>query len=118
MNGYQQGAITDGIGRGINQAVSNILNLYGMKQRFDLQQQGLAIDQQNADSNTKRMHYTLASRFEREMGDDPSKWMTPSVRRTVPGGVGTPQANRLGVNQSIDADPRYLQPGADALLDY
>lgn len=117
MNGYQEGAVTGGIAKGLNTAVSGIMNLYGMQQRFDLQKQRLAIDKQYADSYDKRTHFSLASRFEREAGEDLSKWMTPAGTRPTPGGIGTPQAMRLGVNPTLQADPRYLQLGADALRD-
>lgn len=116
MNGYDQGAITGGIGKGINTAMSGIINLYGMQQRLDLQKQDLDIQKQNSATYHKMMHYNLASRFEREVGEDLSKWMTPSVRRPTPGGVGLP-AHRLGLDASLELNPRYMQPGADALLD-
>ena len=48
MNGYQQGAIAGGIGRGINTALSGILNLYGMQRRLDVQTQQLDIQKQNS----------------------------------------------------------------------
>lgn len=112
MNGYQQGAITSGISKGINTAVSGILNLYG------LQKQQLDIQKQNSATYHRMMHYNLASRFERDAGEDLSKWMTPSrpCARAPVGGVD-PRARHLGMDTSLDVDPRYLHPGADALLD-
>ena len=65
MNGYQQGTITGGIGKGINTAVSGILNLYGLQQRLDLQKQQLDIQKQNSVTYHRMMHYNLAGRFER-----------------------------------------------------
>ena len=118
MNGYMAGAVTGGIGKGIDKATTNILNLYGMQQRFNLQQQDLDIQKQNSDTDQKRMQYHIASRFEQEMGDDLSKWMTPASTgsRVSLGGVG-PRARRMGLDASLDVDPRYMQPGADALPD-
>lgn len=117
MNGYQKGAITGGIAKGINTAMAGVLNLYGMNQRMNVQQQQLDIQKQNSSSYQKMMHYNLASRFEREIGDELSKWMAHGGTRPSIGGT-VPRANRLGLDATLQADPRYLQPGADALLDY
>ncbi len=118
MSGYSEGAITGGIGEGINKAVSNIMNLYGLKQRLDLQQQGLAIDRQNADTYKRQSqlkdfgsphHWDHAnlSRFHQPTGAS-----TPGQ----PGMVGSLQAMRPGVGvPPMTGDPQYMQPGADAL---
>lgn len=111
MNGYQQGAITGGIGEGLQQASANILNLYGMQRHFDMQQQNMDIHKQNADNYNKMMHYSLASKFERDF--DPTQWMTPAgTRPTTRAGVG-PQARRLGMDQTLDTGA--VQPGANQL---
>lgn len=123
MSGIYKGSVMSGIGQGIHQATSGILNLYQMNQRNQLQQQALDIKKQNSDIYQKMMQYNMASRFEKDF--DPSKWGTPQVRRPAAGGIGDPQASRLGLDsQSLQqpdlpdaqGDPRYLQPGASALL--
>ena len=55
MNGYTQGAITGGIGEGLQQASANILNLYGMQRHFDMQQQNLDIQNKTAATYNKRV---------------------------------------------------------------
>ncbi len=123
MSGVYKGSVMGGIGQGIQQGVSGVLNLYQMHQRQQLQQQALDIKKQNSDIYQKMMQYNMASRFEKDF--DPAKWSTPQVRQPAAGGIGSPQASRLGVDsQSLQqpdlpdaqGDPRYLQPGASALL--
>jgi len=82
MNGYQQRAITGGIGNGINTAVSGILNHYGLQQRLDLQKSQLDIQKQNSATYHRMMHYNLVSRFERDAGADLSKQYHNLFRRT------------------------------------
>jgi hypothetical protein len=121
MNGYQQGAITGGIGQGLDKAASNILNLYGMKQRFDLWQQGLDIDKQKADTNTRRSQLKDFGSPHHWDHANLSKFHQPTGASTPgqPGLVGPPQAMRLGLGvPPMTGDPQYLQPDANALRDY
>lgn len=111
MSGISQGAIMGGIGQGINQASANILNLYGMKQKMDLQQQQMDINKQNADSYSKMLQYNFVSQAEHT-------WKSPQVRQPMPG-RGTDQPGRMnfGLPAQLETDPAYMQPDANAFFD-
>lgn len=110
MSGISEGGIYSGIGRGIEQATSNILNLYGLKQRFDLQQQGQAIDKQHADNATKRLQLKIASLAEMEFDEWHKRTRDTATPRVRAPGSGV----NLRMPGSYDTNLNYLE-GAEAL---
>ena len=117
MNGYQEAGITSGIGQGLDKAVSNILNLYGLKQRFDLQQQGLAIDKQNADSYKQEADTRKRRSLLKYFGSS-HHWDTANLSKFhQPQGAPSGSEPDFRVPQQYTLDPRYQQAGADALRD-
>ena len=141
MNSFMQGGIYSGIGQGLQNATSNILNLYQMQQRADLDKENSAIKKQNSEMYRRMMEYSLASQIER--GGDLSKFMQPpsgtiSGPAVLPGedflagqdraaeGVGlamhghtarhAPKQIAAAGAPAMEADPRFMQRfGADFL---
>lgn len=96
MNGYMQGAITGGIGQGLQQASSNILNLYGLNKRLE----------------------AYKGRNALKVFGHQDAWNPMTLRQFhQPQAPPTSGEQDFRIPRSLTVDPRYGQADANILFD-
>lgn len=115
MSGISEGNIYGGIAQGINSAVSNITNLYGLQKHFEMQQQNLDIHQANAAAYQKQVNYQdfgskpRGAMFSPDWRDDIEQQPMPPGRSTMTG-PPSPSVGASSIGGGANYLRRYVNP--------